>query len=443
MAKGKILVVDGDSTAAESAVKRFRLDGYQTTSAATAREAIDALERERWDLAVLDVNIPGGDGWELQSRIREADPQMPLILTACCPTVETAVRSFKGGASDFVPKPLNLEDLSQLAGRALDQTRAEREVARLRETLRHETTESDLIGQSLAMRKVIELVEMVASTDATVLITGEIGTGREYVARAIHAGSPRHLMPMLVIRCGGMNGRLLETELFGAEPGALPDTPYRKKGRFELADGGTVFLDEVSEIDAGLQSDLLRVLQEREIVRVGGSKPVKVDFRCVAASARRLDDLVRLSEFRPQLYYRLNAFSIDLPPLREHREDIPLLADHFLRKYAANMNRAVPKMSKQAMDSLLAYHWPGNVRELANAVERALLIRGEGVIQPEDFPFQAEGEPLEASQSLEEVERRHIEKVVKETNWNLSRTARILRIDRTTLYNKLRRYGLR
>jgi transcriptional regulator with PAS, ATPase and Fis domain len=240
-----------------------------------------------------------------------------------------------------------------------------------------------------------------------------------------------------------MNGTLLETELFGAEPQAVPNLAHRKRGKFEAADGGTVFLDEVSELGPQIQSELLRVLQDRQVCRIGAAKPVKVDFRCIAATNKALDRLVRQGLFRSQLYYRLNTFAIDLPPLRDRREDIPLLVDHFLREYAALMNRPVPAVSKPAMDLLLNYRWPGNVRELENAIERALVIRKEGPIQPEDFPFQREVEPEETSQSLEEIERRHIERIVREANWNLSRAARILKIDRTTLYNKLKRYGLR
>jgi two-component system response regulator HydG len=284
---------------------------------------------------------------------------------------------------------------------------------------------------------------MVAPTDTTVLIFGESGTGKELVARAIHAASPRRHMPMVVIHCGALTETLLESELFGHERGAFTGAHCRKKGKFEVADGGTVFLDEISDISLKTQTDLLRVLQEKEIQRVGGTQSIKVDFRCVAATNKNLEDLVKAGAFRPDLYYRLKVFAIDLPPLRDRREDVPLLADHFVKKLATTMNKPVPTLSPQAVDLLLAYDWPGNVRELENAIERALVIGREPEIQPADFPFQLQPSSQAGGHTLEEVERVHIERVLRETEGNLSRAARILDIDRTTLYNKLRRYGLK
>ena len=443
MAKGKILVLDPHQALAGSLLAWCRAEGFQTAAAATVKQALEAIERERWDLVLMDDGFEGADGWEVRGRLAETDPDTLVMITTCNPSVESAIRAFKNGACDYITKPYDVQTLAPLFERAMERTRATREVQRLREHLGQMTLASHLVGQSPAMRRVIEQIETVASTDATVLITGERGSGKEAVARAIHARSPRRFLPMVIVHCGAMNGALLEAELFGAEPEALPNGARRKRGKFESADGGTVFLDEVSELSPQIQSELLRVLQERQVYRVGGGKPVKVDFRCIAATYKALDGLVRQGVFRSQLYYRLNTFSVDLPPLRDRREDIPLLVDHFLREYAAMMNQPVPAVSKQAMDLLLAYRWPGNVRELENAVERALVIRQEGSILPEDFPFQHEVQADESCQSLDDVERRHIERVVHQTNWNLSRTARILKIDRTTLYNKLKRYGLR
>lgn len=263
------------------------------------------------------------------------------------------------------------------------------------------------------------------------------------MARAIHAASPRRYCPLVVIHCGALAETLLESELFGHERGAFTGAQYRKKGKFEVADGGAVFLDEVADISLKTQTDLLRVLQEKEIVRVGGNQPIQVDFRCITATNKNLAELVKEGTFRPDLYYRLNVFSIELPPLRARREDIPALANHFLHKYAAAMNKPVPALSAPAMDLLLQYDWPGNVRELENAVERALVIGRGDEVQPTDFPFQLHPHEPRAGRSLEEVERVHIERVLEEAGWNLSRTARILDIDRTTLYNKLKRYGLK
>jgi two-component system, NtrC family, response regulator HydG len=283
----------------------------------------------------------------------------------------------------------------------------------------------------------------VASTEATVLLTGESGTGKEVVARAIHAAGPRHFMPLVTIHCGALTETLLESELFGHEKGAFTGAQYRKKGKFEVADGGTVFLDEISDISLKTQTDLLRVLQEHEIVRVGGNQPIKVDFRCVAATNKNLEELVKAGSFRPDLYYRLHVFCIDLPPLRDRREDIPLLVSHFLNKFCLATSRPVPQISAEALDLLTRHDWPGNVRELENAVERALVVSRGPEIRASDFSFQFEAQGPSTGRTLDDVERAHIERILRETQHNMSRAARILDIDRTTLYNKLRRYGLR
>jgi two-component system response regulator HydG len=263
------------------------------------------------------------------------------------------------------------------------------------------------------------------------------------VARAIHAASPRRHLPLLVIHCGALGEALLESELFGHERGAFSGAQNRKKGKFEVADGGAVFLDEVSEISLKTQADLVRVLEESEIKRLGGTQSIRVDFRCIAATRKSLEELVGAGAYGPELYSRLSAFVIDLPPLRRRREDIPLLADHFLRRFAAAMNKPLPRLSSQAAELLLGYDWPGNVRELENAIERAMVIGREPEIQAADFPFQLAPTGPETGHTLEQVERVHIERVLRETKGNLSRAARILDIDRTTLYNKLRRYGLK
>jgi DNA-binding NtrC family response regulator len=316
-------------------------------------------------------------------------------------------------------------------------------VARLRENLQEVSPGTEMIGKAPAMKKVYELIEMVAPTDATVLITGESGTGKEVVARAIHAAGPRRFMPMVTIHCGALTETLLESELFGFEKGAFTGAQYRKKGKFEVADGGSVFLDEISDISLKTQTDLLRVLQEKEIVRVGGNQPIKVDFRCIAATNKNLDALVKAGTFRPDLFYRLHVFCIDLPPLRDRREDIPLLVAHFLNKFCLVTSRPAPQISADALQILMSHEWPGNVRELENAVERALVVCRGPEIRPADFSFQFAADGGPSGRTLDDVERVHIERILRETEHNLSRAARILDIDRTTLYNKLRRYGLK
>jgi DNA-binding NtrC family response regulator len=441
--KGKILIVDDETVVRDSLGKWFSSEGYQTRPVASAREALESIQSTEYDVALLDIKMPGMDGMELQSRLKEADPELTVIIMTGYASVETAVQALKHGAYDYITKPIDPDELSHLVANALEHRRASREVVRLRENLKEATPGTELIGKAPAMKKVYELIEMVAPTEATVLITGESGTGKEVVARAIHAAGPRRFMPMVTIHCGALTETLLESELFGHEKGAFTGAQYRKKGKFEVADGGTVFLDEISDISLKTQTDLLRVLQEKEIVRVGGNQQIKVDFRCIAATNKNLEALVKAGTFRPDLYYRLHVFCIDLPPLRDRREDIPLLVAHFLNKFCMLTSRPVPQLSTESLQVLMNHDWPGNVRELENAVERALVVCRGPEIRPADFSFQFQTNGVATGRTLDDVERVHIERVLRETDNNLSRAARILDIDRTTLYNKLRRYGLK
>ena len=439
----RILIVDDELVVRDSLARWFESEDFEVMTAASAPEALEQLARSRFDLALVDIKMPGVDGIELQQRLLQADPDLPVIIMTGYASVETAVKALKAGAYDYITKPFDPDDLVHLVKNAVSHRAATKEVAKLKENLTRVFPDTQLIGQSAAMRRVVEMVETVAASDATVMITGESGTGKEVVARAIHAASPRRFNPMVVIHCSALTESLLESELFGYEKGAFTGAQARKKGKFEVADGGTVFLDEISDISLRTQTDLLRVLQEKEIVRVGDTVTVKVDFRVIAATNKRLERLVEQGTFRPDLYYRLNVFNIDIPPLRERREDIPLLAKHFIEKFASSMNRTAPRLAPRTLELLLGYHWPGNVRELENAIERALLISREDDLPPEAFPFQVNPARPVYGQRLEDIERVHIEKVLAETNWNLSRSARLLDIDRTTLYNKIRRYGLK
>jgi DNA-binding NtrC family response regulator len=441
--KPKILVIDDEGAIRDSLRMILEYEDYQFVGAASGQEGLAAVQRERPDLVLLDIKMPGMDGMELQARLKEADPDLTVIIMTGYASVETAVQALKLGAYDYITKPVDPDELSHLVSNALEHKRARREVDRLRENLLEAVPGTELIGKSPAMRKVTELIEMVAPTEATVLITGETGTGKEVVARAIHAAGPRRYMPMVTVHCGALTETLLESELFGHEKGAFTGAQYRKKGKFEVADGGSVFLDEISDISLKTQTDLLRVLQEKEIVRVGGNQQIKVDFRAIAATNKNLETLVKNSTFRPDLYYRLHVFCIDLPPLRDRREDIPLLVSHFLNKFCMATSRPVPQLSQEAIEVLMRHDWPGNVRELENAVERALVVGRGNEIRPADFSFQFQMDEPKGGKTLDDVERVHIERILRETQHNLSRAARILDIDRTTLYNKLRRYGLR
>ncbi len=439
--KGRILIVDDELVVRDSLDRLFTDEGFEVRAVGSGREALEPLVPGEFELALIDIRMPGMDGMELQERLHQADPDLMIILMTGYATVETAVQALKRGAYDYIVKPVDPDELLHLISNAIEHRGVRREVERLRENMREIFPKTELIGRSPAMKRVAELVEMVAPADATVLISGESGTGKEIVARAIHANSPRRNMPMVVIHCGALTETLLESELFGHERGAFTGAQFRRKGKFEVADGGTVFLDEISDISLRTQSDLLRVLQEKEVVRVGSAKPVKVDFRCIAATNRNLEDLVKAGSFRPDLYYRLHVFAIELPPLRERREDIPLLVDHFLRRFCENTNRPVPRISPPAIDILMAHNWPGNVRELENAVERALVVGRNGEIGPGHFALGVRTEaPVNGPRTLDEVERLHIEKVVGECEGNLSRAARVLGIDRTTLYHKLKKY---
>jgi DNA-binding NtrC family response regulator len=441
--KASLLIVDDETVVRDSLGKWFEEEGYAVETASSAREALRKLPQEHWDLALVDIKMPGMDGLELQRKIHEADPETIIIIMTGYASVETAVQALKDGAHDYITKPFDPDDLAHTIQKALEHRQIKKENVRLRESL-EEVQAVDLVGQSPGMRKVLEMIHTVAPADTTVLITGESGTGKELVARAIHNLSPRRFMPLVVIHCGALTETLLESELFGHEKGAFTGAQYRKKGKFEVAEGGTVFLDEISDISLKTQTDLLRVLQEKEITRVGGTQPLQVDFRAVAATNKNLEALVKEGTFRPDLYYRLNVFEIRVPPLRERKEDIPLLAEHFLRKYARAMNKRFTGVSKSALDLMMHYDWPGNVRELENAIERALVIGREPEIQAADFPLQfAQASPASGGLTLEDVERMHILKVLEDCGWNQSMAARILRIDRVTLYNKIKKYGFK
>ncbi len=439
--KSNLLIVDDEAIVHESLGHWFRDEGYEVGTAESAHEALTRLTERRWDLALIDIKMPGTDGIELQRRLHEIDPELIVIIMTGYASVETAVQALKNGAYDYVTKPFDPDDIAHVVKNALSHRRAEKEAARLKETVGEVLRPPDLIGQSAAMKKVFEAIETVAGTDATVLVTGESGTGKELVARAIHGMSPRRFNPLVAIHCGALTETLLESELFGHEKGAFTGAQYRKKGKFEIAEGGTVFLDEIGDISLKTQTDLLRVLQEREIVRVGGNQPIKVDFRCIAATNKDLEKLIEEGKFRPDLFYRLNVFRIEIPALRGRKEDIPLLVDHFVRKFSASMNKRIANVAPSAMSLLQDYDWPGNVRELENAVERAMVVASEPQLREPDFTLKLKPQEAETGKTLEDIERLHILRVLEECGGNQTRAAEVLDIDRVTLYNKLKKYG--
>ncbi len=442
--KSRILVVDDEFSVRDSLQTWFRKDGYDVDAASNAEEALRALDAGRFDVAVVDIRMPGIDGVKLQEHMRTVDARMEVIMITAFASVDTAVRSLKQGAFDYVTKPIDPDELSHLVKRALEHQRLKEENVQLRGTIDEFVAEDSIIGESPPMKKVLELAQHVAKTDATVLIRGESGTGKELVARAIHASSRRRYAPIIPVNCGGLPETLLESELFGHEKGAFTGAHHRRKGRLEMADGGTLFLDEVGSISVKTQVDLLRVLETREFTRIGGVAPVEVDFRVICATNENLEQAVEDGRFREDFYYRINVFTIDVPPLRARRSDIPLLANHLLKRFARQMDTRIAAISPDAMAILEAWDWPGNVRELSNAIERAMVVGKSDAILPEDLPLRngtrnGTSEP----DSLAEVEKKHIAEVLDRTEWNITHTARILGVDRVTVYNKIKKYGLR
>lgn len=440
----RILVVDDEASVRKSLGGWLEEEGYSVGLAASAKEALEALARDDWDIYLVDIKMPGIDGLELQRRLRDAQPEATVIIMTAYASVETAVEAMKQGAYDYVVKPFEPEELERVLRKAVERKRLVDEDVTLRRKIEEMSAFHGIVGESREIKKVLEEVKLVAETDTTVLVRGESGTGKELVARAIHTCSPRRYLPLVVVSCGALAEGVLESELFGHEKGAFTGAQYRRKGKFETADGGTLFLDEIGEVSLKTQIDLLRVLEEKQVYRVGSNRPVPVDFRLIVATNRDLEAMVREGRFREDLYYRLNVFCIHIPPLRERREDIPLLVNYFLQQFSAGMNKAVEGVASEAMDALCRYDWPGNVRELQNAIERAVLVAQNRVLRLSDFPMlKAPSRSVWRDSSLAAVEREHIQAVLDQTGWNISRSARLLGIDRVTLYNKIKKHGLR
>ena len=439
----RILIVDDEPVVRDSLASWFADEGYEVGTAESAKEALRRLQEGRWDLGLLDIKMPGVDGLELQRKINEIDPSMTIIIITAYASVQTAVEALKDGAYDYIVKPFDPDQLAHVIRNALERKSLKAESRRMRTKIDEEVKGLSIIGESTQMRSVMELVEQVANTDSTVLILGESGTGKELIARAIHSHSERRYNPIVTVNCGALPEGILESELFGHEKGAFTGAQYRRKGKFEMANGGTVFLDEIGDIGPKTQSDLLRVLEEKKITRVGGNREIEVDFRVIAATNRDLKRLVEEETFRQDLYYRLNVFSIPLPPLRERKEDILLLAKHFLERFNLAMGKKVLGFTKNAEIKLQSYEWPGNVRELENAIERALVVCKGDRIDVKHFPFIDIGASKTSARSMVEIEREHIHRVLLDCGWNISHASRILDIDRVTLYNKLKKYNLK
>jgi DNA-binding NtrC family response regulator len=445
MAKNiKILVVDDEFSVRDSLYKWFSEDGYQVDTAENAVVALKKLQDGKWDLILLDIKMPGMDGMELQKRIKEIDKNIIIIMITAFASVDTAVQALKEGAYDYVTKPIDPDYLDHIVNNALREKNLSIENIQLREQIFDLSKFDEIIGDSAPMKNVFNLIDTVAKTDTTVLIKGESGTGKELIARAIHSNSSRRYFPFIPVNCGGLPEGILESELFGHERGAFTGAQYRRKGKFEMADGGTIFLDEIGNVSMKTQMDLLRVLESKQFTRVGGNEVITSNFRVISATNADLEAAVKAGTFREDLYYRLNVFSVMLPPLRERKSDIPLLAQHFLKKYSILMKKPIDSFSPEAMDLLVKYNWPGNIRELENAVERAMVVGKPTQVMPENLPFQlSEAKKIPTTESLADVEKNHIIYILDKTGWNISKSAEVLGIDRVTLYNKIEKYGLR
>jgi two-component system response regulator HydG len=447
--KERILVVDDEQSHRTMLKAVLSAEGYEISEASDGTSAMKAVESDSFDLILMDIRMADIDGIEAMRQIKKTSPSMPVVIMTAYASVSTAVDALKSGAYDYLTKPLDIEELKILIQKALEHYRLREENVFLRERLADRFDFSQIIGKSRAMRDLFEALSLVAPSDTTILIYGGSGTGKELVANAIHQNSPRARKPFIKVSCAALPETLLESELFGHERGAFTGAVARKAGRFQLANGGTIFLDEVGEMSPATQVKLLRVLQEREFEPLGGTKTIQVDIRVIAASNKDLETEVKEGKFREDLFYRLNVVPIHLPPLSERKEDIPLLAEHYFRFYKEKNKSSVRGFSPKTMDMMVRHDWPGNVREMENAIERAVLFCQGEYISPQDLPSPIQtaqnGQRLvsvPAGMTLKQVEKEVVMNCLAETNGNRTQTARILGISRKTLQNKLKEYGI-
>ena len=452
----KILIVDDDPGHLVSVKTIIRSWGYMVETADDGNVALDMVKSEPLDLILMDVRMATMSGIEALKQIKTYNPAIPVIIMTAYSSVDTAVEALKSGAYDYLIKPLDFEVLKLSIERASEHAGLKEENRALKKHLRGDYDLENIIGRSQPMKSLLEMVSMVAPSEATVLISGESGTGKELIARSLHFNSPRREKSLVVVNCAAIAETLLESELFGHEKGSFTGADKRREGRFFMANHGTIFLDEIGEMPFTMQAKLLRVLQEREIQRVGGEETIKVDVRVVAATNRDLEADVAKGHFREDLFYRLNVMPLKVPPLRERQEDIPLLAQHFLEKYADKNRKEVKGFVPLAMDMLLNYDWPGNVRELENAMERAvILLSGEHITEKqlplnitEKYPdlgrsASALVPAMDGTRSLEEIEKEAVLTTLKACDGNKAKAARRLGVTRKTLHNKLKIYGLK
>jgi DNA-binding NtrC family response regulator len=449
---GEILVVDDDRRMHELVAKVLRREGYSVRALPRAREVLNALQEAPVDLVLSDIRMPEMDGLTLLQEVKRTSPDTAVILMTAFGSIDAAVHAIKAGAYDYLTKPFKMDEMLVVVRRAMEERRLRAEVRALREEVNYKYQFANILGKSKPMQELFTLIRKVAASRSTVLVQGRSGTGKELVAKAIHYNSPRRDQPLVTINCSAIPKDLLESELFGHLKGAFTGAIANKRGLFEEADGGSLLLDEIGELPLELQVKLLRVIQERELKRVGDTRTLAVDVRLIAATNRDLARAVQEGLFREDLYYRLNVIPVILPDLKDRAEDIPLLATHFLLKYAKEADPPIEGIAKEAMRLLLDYAWPGNVRELENVIERAVILGCGPQILPEDLPAHLHPHqtpmPHQATSAsvhrptLEELERDYIATVLGETRWHRLQAAHILGIDRRTLYRKIHTYRL-
>ncbi len=439
----KILVVDDELIVRESLIGWLRKSGYEVAGAEGGRQALSILAEKDYDLVFLDFKMPEMSGTEVLEQIKANYPQTMVVMITAYGSIQIAVEAMKLGAHDYLMKPFEPEGLALLVEKLLNQKKILDENLMLREQVRTKIRCDDLIGASKCMYQLFGLIEEVAGVESPILIRGETGTGKELVAKAIHSRSHRCYGPFIPINCGAFTETLLEGELFGHETGAFTGAVRAKKGRLEMAHEGTLFLDEIGEIPLKMQVDLLRVLEQRTLHRIGGNREIPVDFRLICATHRDLLREIERGNFRQDFYYRLNVIEIEVPPLRERDEDVPVLAQHFVERFRRETNKPILGIQQPALDILSSYDWPGNVRELENAIERAVVLAKGRYLTRDDFSFLFKATPAQgAPQSLKDNEKQHIDRILKLCKWNITKAANVLEISRITLHSKIKKYGL-